>query len=132
MSNQTLNIEMELGDFDPADLSDHVKKVIEENLSEFRDYCERLIDNGDARTEIVSDSYELEHFEFDPQTLEGDIAFSFDSDTYYGCRDMDGYANHESEHALPFNVELEKNKIIFDEITLPPAWRPDEAMEDYD
>lgn len=133
MSNETLNITMELGEFEPYTLVDHVKEVIEENLTEFGEYCARLVNAESVPgLSLDMDSAEIEDFHFDPNTHKGYMSFTFFTDFYAGCKDMNSYDDHSAERAFEFHVDLAKNKIIFDEITLPPAWEPDLAMEDYD
>ena len=131
MSNETLNIEMELGEFEPDALADHVKEVIEENLVEFGEYCARLVNAESVPgLSLDMDSAEIEDFHYDEDAYEGYMSFTFFTDFYAGCKDINSYDPKSAEQTFEFHIDLEKNKIIFDEITLPPAWQPDLAMED--
>lgn len=105
-----------------------VEKSIQDNLEEFSSYAERLIDNGDSRTEVMDGSFILTDFDFDEDLLKGSMSFVFDSFTYHGCKDIDNTADHDSERSFDFIVDLRTNSIVFDEFELPPAWQPDLHM----
>ena len=128
---EILNIEIELGYLAGDDLKQCVKKSIEENLSEFEIYAGRLIEKGELRLEVLNESYQINDFEFDEQSLQGNMGFSFDSWYYSGCKGNDGLDQHDSERNFEFSVDIKNGKISFYEIELPRAWLPDLAMEDY-
>lgn len=128
---ETVRIEIDFYYVEGEDLVKQTKEAISDNLGEFLEYCERLIDIGDARMEVIGGSLQLADFDFSPETLDGSMSFSFDSYFYAGCKDMNSYDDHDSERMFEFNVDLENQKIVFEEFELPPPWQPDLAMEYY-
>ncbi|MDG4813044.1 hypothetical protein P8629_08490 [Hydrogenovibrio sp. 3SP14C1] len=126
-----LNIEMELECGEPEDLEERVRNSIKNGLNKFQPYCDNHVDMGDARMTADLDNAEIDDLEFDEDTNTGYMSFIYNADFYAGCKDQNSSDDVPVEEPFHFTVDLNSAKIIFDEIEIPPAWKPDDRMDDY-